>query len=480
MKKDLQTLEREVGEYRAEARAILDRVGDNDLSGDDAARFDTLTGQIESHNDEIRAVQERHRQYELIRSAGRPGSTMMTEGEGSGVQPYGRTEDRTPQDLQRDTAMRTVDGLHTRGLLTDGSAERAEGLAQRDMWARQWIAAAGADDYATAFAKLLADPQRGHLRWTPQEHAAYQRVEQVRDHQRAMSLTGSAGGHMVPVHLDPAIIITNAGNINPIRSLARTVTITGTQWRGVSSAGATAEWLPEATEAADGSPTLAQPTITAHKYSVFVPFSVEIEGDAMNFVSELQQVLSDSVNNLHATAFTTGAGDSSDQPFGIVTALAAAGGSIIVPGGGSEALDDGDPYLLQNALPARWQANSRWTAALPTINAWRQAETDNGSLKYPGLHADPAMLLGRGMFENSNMDAAVNAAASEANYLALLGDWNQYVIADRVGSTVEIVQHLVGENGRPTGERGMWLWGRVGANAVVPSAFRMLNVATTA
>ena len=90
------------------------------------------------------------------------------------------------------------------------------------------------------------------------------------------------------------------------------------------------------------------------------------------------------------------------------------------------------------------------------------------------------MLLGRGMFENSNMDAAVNAAATEANYLAILGDWNQYVIADRVGSTVEIVQHLVGDNGRPTGERGMWLWGRVGANAVVTSAFRMLNVATTA
>ncbi len=176
----------------------------------------------------------------------------------------------------------------------------------------------------------------------------------------------------------------------------------------------------------------------------------------------------DAVNNLHATAFTTGAGDSSDEPFGIVTALAAASPSVIVPGGG-ETLDPGDPYLLQNALPPRWQANSRWTAALPTINEWRQAETTNGALKFPSLQDSSPTLLGRGVFENSSMGTD--------DYVAILGDWNQFLIVDRVGASAEIVSHLFSpSNFGPTGQRGLWLWGRVGADCLVSSAFRMLSV----
>ncbi len=121
-----------------------------------------------------------------------------------------------PVDVQqRDAAVRTLDRLHTRGLLPDTGAARAETLARRDSWARRWITAAGDDDYAAAFVKRLLDPTHGHLRWTPQEAAAHQRVEQVRDQQRAMSLTSTEGGAMVPVGLDPSIIVTNAGATNP-------------------------------------------------------------------------------------------------------------------------------------------------------------------------------------------------------------------------------------------------------------------------
>ena len=41
----------------AEARGILDRSGDNDLSGDDAQRFDTITAQVEGHNANIRRLE---------------------------------------------------------------------------------------------------------------------------------------------------------------------------------------------------------------------------------------------------------------------------------------------------------------------------------------------------------------------------------------------------------------------------------------
>jgi HK97 family phage major capsid protein len=102
--RDLDTLEREVSEYRAEARAILDRAGGSDLAGDDAARFDQLAESIESHNGEIRGLQERRRQIELVRSAGQPGSRAKLEGEAEGINPYGGDEaDRPTAHQQRDT-----------------------------------------------------------------------------------------------------------------------------------------------------------------------------------------------------------------------------------------------------------------------------------------------------------------------------------------------------------------------------------------
>ena len=54
------------------------------------------------------------------------------------------------------------------------------------------------------------------------------------------------------------------------------------------------------------------------------------------------------------------------------------------------------------------------------------------------------------------------------------------VIADRIGATLKIVQHIVGASRRPTGQRGALLWFRTGSDVVTPNAFRLLNVATTA
>jgi hypothetical protein len=103
-----------------------------------------------------------------------------------------------------------------------------------------------------------------------------------------------------------------------------------------------------------------------------------------------------------------------------------------------------------------------------------------GALKLPGLQDNLPMLLGRAMHENSNMDGTFNAAATANDYLLLYGDFGQNVIVDRLGSTVEIVPHLVGLNRRPTGQRGALLWFHTGSNVVVSQAFLLLNIATAA
>jgi HK97 family phage major capsid protein len=88
------------------------------------------------------------------------------------------------------------------------------------------------------------------------------------------------------------------------------------------------------------------------------------------------------------------------------------------------------------------------------------------------------MLLGREIYENSNMDGVINPVAVENNYVLVYGDFQQFVITDRLGSTFEPVPLLFGANRRPTGQRGALLWFRTGSNVTVANAFRLLSIPT--
>lgn len=386
-------------------------------------------------------------------------------------------------DRHRDPAMRTLDQAVSADRLNARGAAMIESLltagpVPAQSWTQRWAAAAGSPDYERAFAKLLANPERGHLEWTEKEANAYRAVRAVQTEQRSMSLTDSAGGYMVPLTLDPAVLLTSNGSINPLRSLARVVQTVSDTWQGVTSAGVTAEWTAEAAEMADASPTLGSPSIPVFKGDAFVPFSFEVEGDAVNFLSELGKLLVDGAEQLNATAYTTGSG--TGQPKGVITSVAAVSGSLVAPGT-AETLAAGDVYSVQNALPPRFQPNAQWCANLAIINTLRQFETASGALKFPGLQDNPPQLLGRAMNELSNMDGTINAAATESNYPLLYGDFGSgMVIVDRIGSTMELVPHLVGSNRRPTGQRGALLWFRTGADVVIPNAFRLLSIPTTA
>ncbi|WP_264992882.1 phage major capsid protein [Mycobacterium montefiorense] len=353
------------------------------------------------------------------------------------------------------------------------------GSAHQQTWTQRYAAAAGSEHYERAFAKLLANPTHGHLTWTPDEADAYRAVAAVQAEQRAMSTSDAAGGYMIPLTLDPAVIITSSGSVNPLRQISRVVQITTDNWNGVTSAGVSAEWTAEAAEVADASPTLGQPSIPVYRGDAFVPFGFEVEGDAVGFMQELGKLLVDGADQLTAAAYTVGTG--SGQPTGVITSLVASAGTVpLITPTTPETFAASDAYNVQNALPPRFQPKASWTANLSILNLARQFETASGSLKFPGLQFNPMILLGRTAYENSNMDGAFDAAATANNYLLAYGDFANFVIVDRVGSTLELVPHLVGSNRRPTGQRGALLWFRTGSNVVVPQAFRLLNVATTA
>jgi HK97 family phage major capsid protein len=72
------------------------------------------------------------------------------------------------------------------------------------------------------------------------------------------------------------------------------------------------------------------------------------------------------------------------------------------------------------------------------------------------------------------MDGTITALAD--NLIAIFGDFSNYVIADRIGMTVEFIPQLFGSNGRPTGQKGWFAYARHGADSVNDAAFRVLNV----
>ena len=129
---------------------------------------------------------------------------------------------------------------------------------------------------------------------------------------------------------------------------------------------------------------------------------------------------------------------------------------------------------------SRFRPNASWNANLTILNSIRQFGTLNGALKFSELAMKPPMLLGRNLFENSNMDDMFDAAATAANHVLLVGAFQQFVITHRIGSRVELIPNLAGADQRPTWQRGAFLWARVGSNVMTSAAFRVLNVATTA
>jgi HK97 family phage major capsid protein len=417
-----------------------------------------------------RHVEKLDRAAAVAACAGEGSATLRLE---RAMDPYAG-QDAAAERLhsgQRDSAMRTLERSVKAGLPERG-AEIVERLLDTGpdterSWVSRWITETGSEHYRAAFAKLLYHgEQRAGLEFTAAERAAYDRVARLKQEQRAMSLTDSAGGFLVPFELDPTIAIVSAGSINPLLEISRVVHTVTDAWHGVSSAGVVSEWLSEASEASDASPALAEPVVNNYKASTFVPFSVELQGDAVSLLEQIGRLMSDGMTQLLNTAFTTGSGVG--NPTGIITALT--GTSSVVNTGTGGTLAAADVYALQSSLGPRWQANARWVANLNVFNTLRQVTSPNGNFVFPELRTVPPTLLNRPAHELSNMDAAISAG----NHLLVYGDFNNYVISQRVGSAIELIPHLVGENRRPTGQRGVWMWARYGADSVNDAAFRML------
>jgi HK97 family phage major capsid protein len=288
---------------------------------------------------------------------------------------------------------------------------------------------------------------------------------------RAMSLTDNVGGYGVPVTLDPTIILTGQQSGNPVRELARTETITSDVWKGVSAAGVSFSFDPEAAAVSDDTPTLAQPTVTPHMARGFIPYSIEIGQDYPMFAQELGRLLTEGLDELLAEKFITGAGDGSNEPWGILTELEA-NTNVQVAVTTSGTFVAGDLSKVWVALPDRAKANATWLMSSnveDAISSWGDAY----ATRTADLAGRLTSLRGRPHVTSAYMDSFT--AATTGQTLAIVGDWSRYLVVYRAGLTVEPIPHLFDVTSNlPTGQRGLFAFGRVGAASVDDTAFRAL------
>ena len=382
---------------------------------------------------------------------------------------------REGPDEIRDRARRAIDKVRD----NDAGREYVSGVVEEhrdDTEVARWTLATSHPAYERAFSKLLRfGPSSGYLQFTPEESAAFARAEETR---AAMSLTGANGGYLVPFSLDPSVVLTNAGTVgNPVRQAARKVTITTDDWNGVTSAGVSAEWLAEATEAADASPTFTQPQIVVHKAAAYLEASIEVAQDS-GVGSDVAMLIADARERLEATAFTTGSG--SGQPYGLMQRMALTTASRVAGSSGAAGAADlvaADVYALAEAVPARQRLNASWQASLPVINKVRQFATGTGPQS--AFWADfgdgtPSRLLGKAIRENSDMDSTIVSGSNDD--VIVIGDFSKYVIVDRIGTSIAYNPLVVGSNRRPTGSVGWFAYWRVGADTVDANAFRSLRL----
>jgi HK97 family phage major capsid protein len=382
--------------------------------------------------------------------------------------PGGTIRGLSPKEA-RERALRVLDSRDAASHLSADQKDEVDRQIRRDPDIARRILVTEHEDYRTAWLKVVTNPGAAAT-LTDDERRALQ----TWDEYRVMAEnTTTAGGFGIPVFIDPSIILTAQGSENPFLELAQQVPVNTNIWKGVSSAGVSWVFQTEAAEVTDGSPTLAQPSVTVHMARGFIPFSIEVGQDYPTFADQMARLLAEGYDELLVDKFTRGSG--TGEPRGILTALSA-NSSVRVTVTTAGALGAPDPYKVWAAVPQRFRRRASWLMSVNVNNAVRQVGGANVFHAFtenlPAEWADT--LFGKAVRESPYMPDTTTFTTATSG-LAVVGDFSNYVIARRGGMSVELVPTLFGaSNHYPTGQRGWFAYARIGGNSVNDLGFRLL------
>ena len=283
--------------------------------------------------------------------------------------------------------------------------------------------------------------------------------------------TDADGGFAIPFTIDPTFVLTSNGSVNPLREISRKETITTKEWQAVTTAGVTATYATETTSATDSAPTdVGNPTITPVRAHSFVAFTAEYQEDygSAAIASELGGMIQVAKDDLEASKFFMGSG--TNEPDGIVARLITDTTSI-VPTITNDVFALADIDKLIGALPPRFRSRAKMAANLAIL----QLVPAFGTAGQPGNSVYDAIaktLRGYSVYEASAMDDV----ATDAKEILLMGDFQYFVIVDRLGLSTEYIPQVFDTNGKPLGQRGIYARWRNDTGILSVNAFRLLKV----
>lgn len=342
--------------------------------------------------------------------------------------------------------------LRTRNPLTDGGQ-----IAKR-------MVLTESDAYRSAFMKGVTQSAPA---FTAEEARA------LDEYRAASEGSDAAGGFGVPVLIDPSIILTSGAGAAPVLDLARVVTITTDEWKGVSSAGVSWSYDSEGSEVSDDAATLAQPTVPVYTARGFIPYSIEVGADYPAFAAEMRRLLDQGYIDLVANGTINGTGSS--QPTGIFTALDAnTNVEVVVTTDG--AFGAVDLLKTWKSLPERYRANATWIMNTDVENEIRSFAAGADSAYYTvDLSAGGVGTLFGRPIRTTDYAPEFTGTTGAANILAV-GDFSNFLVAQRAGMSVELIPHLFATgNNRPSGQRGWFAYARHGYDSINDLGFRLLQ-----
>ena len=289
---------------------------------------------------------------------------------------------------------------------------------------------------------------------------------------RAMSTTTTAGGFGIPVLIDPTVLTTDGTGLLNILPYMNIQPITNNVWKGVSAGHTAWSFDAESAEVSDDASTFAQPTVTAHKAQALIPYSIEIEQDYPGFASEMSMLLSEGYQDLLAEKLATGTG--SDQPWGVFITT-----TTTVDVTTDNTFGAADIDTVWAALGEKFRSRATWFMNVDVENEIRSFGSGTATSRFTvdQTAGGISLLNGRPVVLS---DWAPTWAGTDAAKILAVGDFSKYVVAQRVGMSVELVPHLTSTgNNRPNGTRGWYAYARVGADKSVQNAFRVLKNITT-
>ena len=443
-----------------ELRAVDAAAGEAALNEDQQTRWDALQKEAaEIRSNIAKAEADEKRAAERAEQRARWGSVQVAPVRQA--DPFDLNEVRSLRgDELIDRAKSAFDGAYSRKA-PDAVSEIVRKLDSHGDDLARYILVHGSPAYRSGFAATMLASATGRTPILTQDEADAMRA--------SLSLTSANGGYVLPTLLDPTLIHTGTATRNPIRSIARVEQGMQDKWNGVTVGNVSTAWKSEGSAFTDGSPTMGGVQVDAAMLTAYVTGSYEIFGDS-NLLSQLPGLIGEAIDFAESTAFISGSG--SNAPYGIVTAVSGTSGSLVTvtTRGTFSSASSADTLAMFNALPVRYEQSSTWVMNKATYLTMAQQIIGTTGVRVVDI-TNRNVVLDSPVVRASDMPSATTSG----NFLAVLGDFSQYIIYDRLGVNVEFIPNVVDGSGIPTGQRGLVAYKRVGANVSDVNAFRLLK-----